>query len=113
MLADVRQDKQIAGFGTEPSAVAFFRNAHARTGIDTGRNLDLDLLGFRRHAFAVTQRARLTTAARSFAIGTRLRKLQTSAGPHHLSRAFAGRTCERPARPCRPHPGIANIARDG
>ena len=85
MLADIRDDVQIAGLGTETAAVTFFGNTHPRTGIDAGRDPDLDLLGLWRHAFAVAERARLAAAARAFAIGTRLRKLQPAAGPHYLA----------------------------
>ena len=49
------------------------------TGIDARRNAYLDLLGFRRDAFAVTLRAGLAASARSLAIGTGLRKLKPSA----------------------------------
>ena len=98
MLADIGQNKKVAGFGSEPAAVPFFRNPNTRTGIDAGRNPDLDLLRLWRYAFAAAQAARLTAAACALAIRTTLGKLQTPAGPHHLSRAFARRTLnDRPA----------------
>src|SRR4029079_7566780 len=92
MLADVCQDKKIAGFGTQSTAMAFFWDPHPGACVNAGVYLGLDLLGPGCNAFAVTERARLTTAARPFAIRARLRELQPSARPHDLTRAFAGRT---------------------
>src|SRR4029434_1041391 len=99
MLSDVGQDVQIAGLGTEPATVSFFRDAHTRTGIDAGRDSDLNLLGLRRRSFAVAERARRPSPSGALAIRTRLRELKPSARSHDLARSFARRTRhDRPAR---------------
>ena len=92
VFAYVRQDEKVSGLGTEAAAVAFFRDSHTRTGIDARRDLDLYLLGFRRYAFAAAKRTRLAPSARTVAIRTFLRKLQTASRTHYLARAFTSWT---------------------
>src|SRR5687767_15122823 len=91
MLVDIRQNKKIAGLCAEASAVAFFRDSDPRTSTNARRNAYLDLFGFWRHAFAVTQAARLAATSSTLAIRAALRKLQTPARAHYLSGAFTCR----------------------
>src|SRR5688572_21321237 len=116
MLADVGDDEKVARLTTKPSAVALLRNADPRTRVDSGWDPDLYLFGLRRCSLAVAQRARRPSSPGAIAIGTGLRKLESSASSHDLARAFAcGARYDRSARIARaqaPRTLLASIDRD-
>src|SRR5689334_14062872 len=92
VLTNVRDDVQVARRRTEPAALAFAGNAHARTRLNTSGNAHLHSLSLRCHAFAVTQRTRRSTSSRAATIRTLLRKPQSTTGSLYLTRAFTRRT---------------------
>src|SRR2546430_2218456 len=92
MPAHVCDDEEITRRRAQPTAFAFRRYAHARSGIDAGRDAHLNSLCFWDYAFAFAKRARRASLAGATTVWTLLRKTQTAAGSLHLSRTFARRT---------------------
>src|SRR5205085_8411331 len=91
VLADVRDDVEVARGRAHPPALALGRHPHARPRVHSRRNPDLHLLGLRHGALAVAERARRAAFARAAAVGALLREAQTPARALHLTRPVAGR----------------------
>src|ERR1041385_4742817 len=97
MLADVRDDVEIARGCAQTSPFAFAGNLYTRAGFDTGRNANLHRFCLRHGSFPVTERTRRTPPSSAAAIGTLLREPQPAARALYLAAAFARRTDNRRA----------------